>query len=681
MQRAILCGLILLCACGEKSKVAPAPGNSETDAGPYGNDGGDGGKSTAGRSGSGGRGGAAGGAGSGGAAGTDADAGMDMLAPVITFIAPKAVTEPSSEDVVTTTSLAVRCNVVPSEEPGAAAVDKSAVKIDLERRDSAGVVTTSGAVSAITDSEFEATFDLSSLPNGAVTFRCTGKDLGGHSGSTTLTTLVDLGPTITLKKPLDKGIYALKTPMAIEFEVKPAPLGDDDDKAKVVDVALSVAGLDIKVTESTTTPGLYQANIDFSNKMDFPVAPTAAQLQYSATNARTPNAPTRIVRADVTIDGAGPSIVVNRPAYASIQRGVVELVITVKDPSDIMPGTLIATINTVPYSTWTGVAPEFKQTFDTNMLDPTHELTQLTINITAIDKVGNKTDPPVAHLFRLDNVPPVVSLNPPTIVESRVVPPSNNVYCSQPFDPLGPDAANDLQNVLASQLFRVLVEDRTNRSPGATYLYHSGVKTSSVEMYTQGLPDVPLLIDTDGDTYCDAINKSDDMNIRDADRVSPEEDPVKLALTAVNPTGTSWFAKPSTPDTDNNPSCPNDPAGTDSPPTKFCPNTDMLRVIPGRTEDKPPAVYAHTPSNSQTGACNGSDWNIKGNTRGRDGWICVAARASDNIGNVGVSEPLRLCFDDGVAPPPDCSGPPPSCAKNCTIGAGQKFVSEAWPYQ
>ncbi|HWP08749.1 MAG TPA: hypothetical protein VNN72_23565, partial [Polyangiaceae bacterium] len=52
--------------------------------------------------------------------------------------------------------------------------------------------------------------------------------------------------------------------------------------------------------------------------------------------------------------------------------------------------------------------------------------------------------------------------------------------------------------------------------------------------------------------------------------------------------------------------------------------------------------------------------------------ICVAGRAEDNTGNVGISRPLRLCFDDGEDPPPSClnqdADPPPSCrVDNCKL--------------
>jgi hypothetical protein len=367
---------------------------------------------------------------------------------------------------------------------------------------------------------------------------------------------------------------------------------------------------------------------------------------------------------------------VTSPAYGSIKRGVVELVVTANDPSGIMPSSLVATINTVPYANWdNNVGPTFKQSFDTNELDPEHELIQLTINITAIDNVGNKTDPPVAHFVRLDNLPPLISLDPPPLVESTET--SGEVYCSLPFDPVGDLAANDLDNVQAAKRFRALVVDQTNHAPGSLFDFHAGVDTQSVEMYTQGLLEVPLLVDTNNDGICDAVNKSDDMNIRAEVRVTPDKDPVKIKLDAVTPGGNPWFAKV------GETLCDNNPNGSDTPPDEICLYTEMTRVVPGPIQGKPPAVYAFAPSNSPTaGVCNGEDWNIKGNTRGRDGWICVAARAVDTIGNIGISAPLRLCFDDGEGDPPVCNDPPPSCLGGCTISDAQKFeAGQIWLFQ
>lgn len=677
MKRALWFGLSFLCACSSGKREVPiAPETPPDDD-----------SGVVARSGNGGRGGngVKGGSGStNGGAGSTMDAGLDgatadELAPSISIITPMPADDPSSEHVLVAPSVRVRCKVERSSAPGSSPVDQSSIKITLQDMRDA-TKSTSAPVSAVSNEEFEAMFDLSNLANGALTFRCTAKDTSTHMGTASLTTLLDLGPSIKLDQPKDKAIYALKSPFKIMFTVQPSPVADSDDNAEVKSVTLTIGGVETPVTESTDKPGEYQTTIDFTDKTKFPVAPTTAQIQVFASDARMPTAATRRVQADVTIDGDGPKVTVQSPGNFTIQHGSVPLVVEVTDPSGIMPGTLIATINTKPYMSWKGAGPVYTQTFDTRDIDQKNELTQLTINLTAIDNVGNKTDPPVSHSIRLDNLPPVISLDPPHIAESRI---SNNMrFCSQWFDPVGSRAVSDLQQgfVLASAYFRALVEDKTNHSPGSVFDYLSGTNPTRIDMYTQGLVEVPLLIDTNGDHICDEIYNNE--NDTTHDKLPDDKLPVKIKLAPVDHAGVSWFARPSTPGTIDDPLCHSDPGGSDSPPNTICPNSEMSRAVPGRIQGKPPAVYAFQPSNSpSSGECTGAAWEIKGNTRGREGWICAAGRAEDNIGNVGVSAPLRFCFDDSDSSngTPDCGGAPPSCTDGCTISDAQKFAPVVWP--
>jgi hypothetical protein len=67
-------------------------------------------------------------------------------------------------------------------------------------------------------------------------------------------------------------------------------------------------------------------------------------------------------------------------------------------------------------------------------------------------------------------------------------------------------------------------------------------------------------------------------------------------------------------------------------------------------------------NNAPGDSCTGTDWEIGQFVE--EGWFCVAARAEDRAGNVGISRPLRLCFDNGDGDPPDCSSPP-ECTDGC----------------
>jgi hypothetical protein len=463
-------------------------------------------------------------------------------------------------------------------------------------------------------------------------------------------------------------IFALGAPLVVQFQVDPAALSDGDSEAKVAQVKLSVSGFNVPIEESPMMPGLYQASIDFNDTNNFPVTPTATQLTFTASDSRTPTAAVRKSLVDITIDGVGPSIHIDAPGNLTMQHGDVTLSVSVSDPSGIKPGSLKANVNGMIFDQWVTAPPNYQLKFDTTKFG--YELTQLTINVTASDAIGNvaSTSPVV---ISLDNLPPIISLDPPDIREYRLS--GADTICSAPFDPVGDAAASDLETVLVSHHYRALVEDQTNHSPGSSFNYLAGVKTSTVVLYLQPDPSIPLLINTDidkttgkpipGKESCDDINgldQSGDVN-----------QPIKLQLSAINPGGNTWFPKDSLlynpPDQLQAPSgCK---AGTDgaTPPTTICMSSEMSRVVPARVQGKPPAVYAFAPSNDpNAGECNGRSWEL-GDSRVKAGWLCLAARAEDTIGNVGVSAPLRVCFDDGTHKPCDMSHIP-TCTDGCPIG-------------
>lgn len=675
MKRALWFGLCLACACSSGSKFVPAaPGSKDIDSGAA-----DGGN--VGSSGKGGKGGSGGGGGSSTDAGSSAttDGGApDPLAPQIMFTAPSAAMDPNADEVVTATSLKVDCKATQSTLSQSAAVDKTMVKITLDQP-SDPTKPIAPTVSALGGDEYEAVFDLSALPNGPLHFHCSARDLATtpHTGSATLDTFLDLGPKITVTQP-SRMIYALKTPVPIEFQVDKSPLDDSDNEADIDQVTLVVAGLTFDAPESKTTPGLHQTSINFADTTLFKVAPTNAQVVISASNHRSPTAPTRVTRIDLVIDSTGPMITINAPTDGSIRRGNVAIDVNVSDPSGVDVGTLVAKVNNDTYKDWMPTPPKYVLTFDTRKYPNT--LTQLNITIVAEDQVGNESSRSIA--LKLDNLPPIVNLDPPLIQEWHAV--NNVLYCSEYFDPVGSLAANDLDTVDNTRRYRALVEDQTNapirgiNDPPA-HLYLAGTDTSSVELFMQPDLTLPLLIDTNGDGVCDQVNY---------EPLSVAKQPLRQQLSAVNQTGSAWFRlqpkgatgcrQPSDSTTDPVP----DNQQPKEPNTTCGFGSEMERVIPGRIEGKPPAVYGIRPTNGGTGECDGESWPLM--TLAHEGWNCVAARAQDTIGNVGISPPLRICFHDPTmtGSVPACvndKSTPPSCTDGCTISPAQKFSYDAFP--
>jgi hypothetical protein len=623
----------------------------------------------------------------------EADAGVDLLAPTVSFISPAAASDPNADTVITDVDLTVHCRVTRSSATGSAKVDSSKVTITLDNpEDSAKPITST--VSALSDEEYTATFELNAVPNGPLRFHCQAQDQATkpHIGKAKLDTLLDLGPTISLISPKEMGIYTLQTPVSIEFQVTPSGLGSDDNEQAVQHVLLQIGGVETPVEESTTTPGLYKTSIDFGDRSNFPVPPTSAQIAVSASDARTPMAATRKITADIVIDGQGPTITIMSPHNQSIVHGNVTLLVNVTDSSGIKPGSLSADVGgTLTITNWKGSPPMYSQTFDTRdqMYFP-NTLTQLTINVTASDAVGNLST--AAWLLKLDNLPPLIGLDPPDVIEARTS--GDSVFCSVPFDPVGKHAASDLSKVLSSTYFRALIEDKTNKSPGAVVRYLAGINDSKVALYVQPDPSVPLLIDTDNDK----LHACDEINLNPLDH--PEKHPVTQPLAPVNPGGKAPYnPKPAfTPV----PGCPFDPTFDDPkfddmgnvlPTDAVCKNSDMFRVLPASdVQGKPPAIYAFLPSNDTgNGECTGTNLELTALGVTHNGWICVAARAEDKIentsdatminGNIGVSAPLRLCYGNFDDQKKTCEGAAaPSCTDGCVITDAQRWPSGMiWP--
>jgi hypothetical protein len=586
-------------------------------------------------------------------AGTMAPAMSNPNAPIVKILEPGAASDPNKDTVITDSMLVARCEVTRSKTSSAHDVNQGAVRMKVTGPDPKQALT--GVVSADTGNVFKAEFNLSMLPNGPFQLRCEADDTAEMplTGFAVIDTLLDLGPKITIQEPQDKSAHSLMAPVLVKFQVDADPLDDSDNEAKPVDVKLDVSGQKFPVTEDSSQPGLFTTSINFDDKTLFPMAPTSAEVTVTAGSSRTPMAPTRSVRSQIMLDAEGPKIEVVSPTNGTIVRGDVVLKVTITDPSGVKQDTVIATINQDLHTLdhWAIADNTYSEQFDTRPFGS--ELVDLTINIKAQDKVGNESTQ--ALMLKLDNQPPILSLDPPWVRELNA-----NMECSDAFDPLGV-ASDDLSTQPDSSLYRVLIFEQGNHSPGQPLTYVAGVKDSTVRLFAQR-PATPLLVDTNGDGDCD------DINIKPDDGSDPPEQ-VNLAPLAVR--GSAFYSKTSlSVGVDRNvPAsfCMNGSSTT--APKLLCPAAQGLtRALAQPEEGTPtPGVYALSPTNSDTGECEGKTWQLMG-VYG-EGWLCLAARAEDSIGNVGVSPPLRVCLSDGVGTPPcdPAHDTPPKCTDGCTI--------------
>jgi hypothetical protein len=670
-----VCGFAFLVACGsDKRDDFIAPGG-EGGASATGNRGGSGG-----RSGVGGRGGAAG----GGTSGSGSGGMASVLAPVIDITAPVGVTDPNVGPVLVDDQVTVLCSVKDSAQSGAKPVDPSSVKIEIFDADGKSLKSNAGAPTA-NKFEYSATFVLTDLPSGGVSFGCSASDTATpqHSATATLATLLDRGPEITIGEPLDKSAHNLLGPMNVEFTATASPITDADKQADVSGVKLVVSGVTIPTVEQGD--GRYQASVDFTDKNLFSSPPSgAAPIVITASNGRKkPGKATRALSYGIVVDGVGPVIALAAPQAKSVIGRASILTFNVTDAgSNVDRATVAVKLNeetkffSATDNQWTWDASG-AFSFRMGAALANNADTQVTVNVLAKDQAGNASTGN-SRIYYLDNKPPIVDLDPPNVYEVRSGTEPDTMQCSDVFDPLGAfdgslpppptnGSPNDLSTIVNFGRFRSLIWDLTNTKAGQSETYPAYVDRDSARIYVQTNTDSPLLADDDHDGICDEIwTGSIPHQRKPTDKPLPFVKMIYLAPTG----GVSWgHAAP------NVAECK---AGNVETAARLCSSpgvSDMSVVIrhpTGAQQPFEPVIYAIEPdSNPLSLTCTGIQWEISSaitmaEGANKLGWVCIAARAMDTVGNVGISPPLRVCLDDGTNPD-RCKGmPPPSCTDACT---------------
>ncbi|MEM7604801.1 MAG: hypothetical protein AAF411_05535 [Myxococcota bacterium] len=592
----------------------------------------------------------------------------DPLGPVVSLTSPVAAPSPSDPNVLVDARPTVRCEVMRSSEDGSAPLDPDSVVIARVTAD--GVVLDAPTVVS-EGAEYRAQFDLTGLPNGEVRFLCTAQDDMERCQRSDVATLLDLGPNVEITTPSAGSVHT--TSMGLRFVVTEAPVADGDTAAAVASQTVTVAG--VALTELTDEgEGAFSVNVDFEDEELFdPELSGDFEIVIEATNRRAPTAATRRVSQPFVLDRTAPSIVFITPGDGDLIGGRTRVAVTITDPSGVDAATVVLRVGGRDFDMRpTDTDDEFEVFFDASEFPAT--VTELTLNVTAFDTAGNRQTE--SQVVKLDSVPPIASLDPPSIREGRVNSGSGALECSPLFDPVGADSVNDGQVVGTAAEFRARVEDETNRAFGGegTVLFVSGIE--SVELYLRHDDGTPLLIDTDEDGVCDSINP-----LVEPDPGDPTTATV-LDLIGLRTSGTVGFETSATfPDDGPLPAGEPEsaydaiydtctPASSPGNPRALCAESSPLtRLI--ETSYGEEAIYVKGPTTPLT--CVGDLFDFQGSLE--EGWACTAIRAEDRLGNAGISPPLRACFIDGVGEDP-CPGTlgtiapeamRPSCTDGCTL--------------
>jgi hypothetical protein len=393
-----------------------------------------------------------------------------------------------------------------------------------------------------------------------------------------------------------------------------------------------------------------------------------AQLRVTATNVRGASR-TQIVT--FVIDDTPPLVEIITPEPGALVGGIITVEASVEDPAGIDETSVRAIFSNGPTSGPTVAEFDlfpvgggvFRGTYDSREIRtyveamfPGTTLVFPTLTVRARDSVGNEGQ--VGEIVVMDYTPPLASLDPPRLREAAEDRLHGGIECTAEFDPLGDDATNDGQSVAQISEYRARIEDRANTalSTSDVVFYRAGVNGATAEIvFLDNTTEVAgengdaLLVDTNGDGVCDDVNPL----LREPYASSPNAI-LGVNLEGITPTGEQYKDALEPHPYPGYPIC-DPPEEIAIPPVRLCPPTGLQRVIEGPFGGSEQVIFTIGPTTDLSCVGFPIDLTTNGFT---DGWFCAAVRVEDNLGNVGISQPIRVCLDHDGNGAEGCPGMP-----------------------
>ncbi len=584
---------------------------------------------------------------------TESETAADGDGPTVVILAPALPADFLSTSIVIDNRITVLCRVTPDP-----------VTLRPINRDSVAITLRTGDITRSTwghptdvDSVYAVDIHTEDLPNGPVEIECTATDSAAMSGSDTSSTWLDLGPDIHILSPEPDSRHGAGVDLL--FQVSPWPVDEDDPFAEPdfssLEARLGNTDITDLLEEVETGSGRFRATIDFSDpRFDQPLDGANA-IAITVANSRPPAAATRQQLAVFIADSSGPVISVASPAEGELVGGIFPIAVHVSDQSGVDSWSVVAHIaGSIALPLLSSGGSLFFADFDSRLLSP--DMVFPSIVIRAEDTTGNESI--FGFVVSLDNQPPLLSLDPPYLREARFNSYFNHLECSRRFDPLGGvdpagldphfgDAADDGECVPQLVELRARVEDRGNSATAVSGvdIPMAGVLETSVQLFVLDDEDGALLVDTNDDGYCDDVNP-----LLAPGTVSMTDDSVVVInLVGLTGRGEADFRPLPEPSTPVQPPFDMSAGSVEADchagieefaPGPLCATSPGTRIIEGPSGAA--AIFTIAPVTAS--GCFGNPFDsVASNVS--DGWACLAVRGTDALGNVGISAPLRLCFD------------------------------------
>jgi hypothetical protein len=601
------------------------------------------------------------------------DATIDEDGPAVTVLFPAepAAGDYSTTAIVTQRRITARCRAAPNAMTGEP-VDSASVVLQALGE---GVAFTAQAKPASTAFEYTADLVLDGFPNGSLRVRCLATDISAEprTNSAENATFLDRGPIVNIFAPVENTSHASN--LDVLFSVAPAPVAGDDSGGDVdfAGVELLVANVPIALTNQGG--GVFSASVPLQDPNLFvPSLDGPQTLKVRAPNSRTPTAVVREASVVFVADSSGPTINVTQPSPGELVSGIVTVIASVTDPAGVDPQSVVGTIaGEHEFEMFEMGGGTFAGAFDTRALGTGMVFPAIVVR--AKDVAGNQSSS--GFLVALDNVAPVADLNPPAVRESRRN--GEDLECSSAFDPLGGDQVKDGMTVAQLSKIRARVDDFGN---GASSLSDviipvAGVDQQAVQLFILDNSDDALLVDTNGDGVCDEINPL----LLPTSIPAASNEALVIDMVPIPSDGSSHFTNAPQPPfggAEPEASCaaPEEDEGQPEPLCLTTPGTRVIRTPIGNL----PLIYGIPPLTQDQ--CLGNPFDSVAGNIG-DGWACLAVRARDNLGNVGVSQAISVCFDADLDQSDGCGGagsinpsPPTVCTGTFDPSTGQVDLTD-----
>jgi hypothetical protein len=464
-------------------------------------------------------------------------------------------------------------------------------------------------------------FDLGKVSGGFYDLRVTATTMGGVSGTASVRIYIDAGPSIVILQPSD-GVY-VKGSVLVSAVVT-------DERAGVALVEFAVGKFQIAPSAITNSGSQYTLTIDFDS-----FNPPLDGKQIVTVSATNGNGIDSSASRSFIVDRNGPTIGNTKPAAGGLIGTIITIEATADDPAGVMESSVIAVVAHGDVSFEVALVKDssglYRGVFDTTKL-PVHTIFP-SISFRAQDVLGNESS--VGYLLSLDNTPPIMDLDPPATF--RLVKKDDGT-CSWPFDPVGPDAIDD--GSMVTQLFdiRARIEDEGNTpiTGTADFVPIAAVDPNTVKVFILDETSLPLVVDTSDppDGICDDINP--DLTPSVSPQSSKDAQLFDMVSMPANAGAGDFTPEPGS-------SCS---GKADKPPGALCETTyselkNRVMTYSLGYSSGLPSIWTIKPIVGDGLQCAGRQFDASNNVR--DGWACVAVKASDMVGNKQVSRPIRIC--------------------------------------